>query len=136
MASTDQRARKLVFDAAEWDVKIGWGTGVFLTLLRVVAFIGFVLADAPKDWFFGAQILVQLLLAAAFTFGVYRRHSWAAIALAVLYGVAYFYSWVLSGRILPPLVLIGVLIWYGLYRGIRGTRALGASRSDAVEPTV
>jgi hypothetical protein len=132
----DLRTRKIALDVAEWDVTIGWSTGVFLTLLRAVAFIGFVLAAAPKDWILGIQILVQLLLVAAFTFGVYRRHSWAAIALAVLYGIGYFYSWALSGRILPPLVLIGVLIWYGLYRGIRGTRALAARKSDTAAPAV
>jgi hypothetical protein len=128
------RAHKIVRDAAEVDVTIGWGTGAFLTLLRAVALVGFVLAAAERDWVLGIQILVQFLLAAAFTFGVYRRNVWAAVALAVLYGVGYFYSWALSGRAMPPLALIGILIWYGLYRGIRGTRSLAAAKSVPAVP--
>ena len=83
------------------------------------------------------QLLIQVLLAAGFTFGVYRRSALAAIALAVLYGLGYFYSWFLSERLMPPLALIGILIWYGLYRGIRGTRALATiGKTESSAPAV
>ena len=127
----DQRAHKLVLDAAEWDVKIGWGTGAALTLLRGVMLIGF-LNSSPRDWSFFVQIAVQLLLSGAFTVGVYRRRTWAAIGLLVIWGIGYFYSWVASGRLIPPLALIGILIWYGLYRGLRGTRRLAAVQNASV----
>jgi hypothetical protein len=132
----DQRAHKLAVDAAEWDAKIGWMTGVFLTLLRVVALIGFVVADGPRATSLGLMILAQTLLAAVFTFGVWQRRPSAAIALAVLYGVGYLYSWFISARLLPPLALIGVLLWYGLYRGIRGTRALVAMQGQISAPAI
>jgi len=121
----DQRAHKLILDATEWDVKIGWGTGTALTLLRAVLLIGLV-NSSPRDWSLFIQIAVQLLFTGAFTVGVYRRQTWAAIGLLVVWGIGYFYSWAVSGRLIPPLALIGILIWYGLYRGLRGTRKLAA----------
>jgi hypothetical protein len=118
----DQRAHKIAVDAAEWDVTIGWSTGAFMTLLRGIALVGFVLAADSTSWLLGAQLGVEMALAAALTYGVYRRRPAAAMALAVLYGVGNFYSWYLRARPLPPLAHNGVWIWYGLYRGIRGTR--------------
>lgn len=116
-----------VIDAAQRDVTIGWLTGAFLTLLRAVALVGFIVATGSRDWLLGGQLAVQVVLAALFSLGVRQRRPSAAIALAVLYGLGYFYSWWLSGRLLPPLALIGVLLWYGLYSGIRGTRAFAAT---------
>jgi hypothetical protein len=127
----DQRVQKLMLDAAEWDVKIGWGTGIGLTLLRTTLLIGFI-NSSPRDWSLFTQIAVQLLLTVAFTVGVYRRSTWAAIGLLVVWGIGYFYSWAASGRPIPPLALIGILIWYGLYRGLRGTRKLAAVQNASV----
>jgi hypothetical protein len=131
MTEVDPRAHKLMLDAAEWDVQIGWGTGTALTLLRAVLLIGF-LTSSPRDWSLFVQIAVQLLLSGAFTVGVYRRHGWAATGLLVTWGIGYFYSWAMSGRLIPPLALIGILIWYGLYRGLRGTRKLAAVQNASV----
>ena len=131
----DQRAHKFVIDAAETDLRIGWGTGAVIVLLRAVVLAGFLAADAPVDLAALAWVVVQLVLAAAFTFGLYRGHAWAAVGLLVAWGVGYVYSWDALGRLLPPLGLIGVLVWYGLYRGRRGARALAAQRA-AVAPAV
>ena len=118
----DERVAKAALDAAEWDIVLGVTAGAFLSLLRVIACINLFAGDGPRDWFFAAQLLVQTVLAMVCTVGVWRRRPVAAIALAVLYGLGYFFSWIASGRFMPPLALIGVLVWYGLYRGIRGTR--------------
>ena len=106
-------------------MKIGWGTGIALTLLRTVLLIGF-LNSSARDWSLFVQLAFQLLLSAAFTAGAYRRQVWAAIGLLVIWGIGYLYSWAVSGRLIPPLALIGILVWYGLYRGLRGTRKLAA----------
>ena len=112
-------------------MKIGWGTGIALTLLRAALFIGFI-NSPPRDWSLFTQIAAQLLLTVAFTVGVYRRRTWAAIGLLVVWAIGYFYSWAMSGRRIPPLALIGILIWYGLYRGLRGTRKLAAVHNASV----
>ncbi len=127
----DLRVRKLAIDAAEWDVLIGWGTGVAIVVLRSLALLGVLSSESPTDWVVFAEVAVQLVLAAVFTYGVYRRHRWAAIGLLVIWGVGYFYSWYMLGRVLPPLGLIGLLIWYGLYRGLRGASFLARQQAAA-----
>ena len=122
----DLRARKAEVDRAERDIQIGWGTGIGIVLLRAMVLIGFFVGETPLELGLLAQLGAQLLLAAAFAYGVYRRHAWAAVGLLLLWGLGYFYSWYMLGRVLPPLGIIGVLVWYGLYRGLRGVRALAA----------
>ena len=128
----DPRAHRSVIDAAEFDVTMGWTTGVFMTLLRAVAVVAFLVAADSAGWQLGAQLGVQTLLAAGLTYGVYRRRPVAAMALAALYGLGYFYCWYLSARPMPPLALIGILIWYGLFR--RGTRALAVRGQAPAAP--
>jgi len=109
--------------------------GIAIAGLRLVALAAMLAGPSPFPSGFAAQLIVELALIALFTFNLYRGKPWGAIALTVLWGIGYFYAWALSGRGLPPLVLIGILIWYALYRGIRGTRAL-ASASKAPAPAV
>jgi len=128
----NQRALRFAIDSAERDVRVGWGTGAGIVALRAVALIAFLAGETAVGWPVLAQVLVQLVLAAAFTYGVYRRHIWAAIGLLIVWGLGYFYSWHALGRLLPPLGVFGLLVWYGLYRGIRGvrsSRALSAQQS-------
>ena len=127
----DQRSHKLAIDAAEWDVVIGWSAGIAVVALRAFALLTTIFSSALVDRGILAQIAVQLVLAAIFTYFVYRRRVWAAIALLVVWGVPYFYSWYAVGRMLPPLGIIGILVWYGLYRGLRGVRALAGVQEVA-----
>lgn len=131
----DQRARRLSIDAAEWDLRIGWLTGAGISALRGFAVSAMLLGSAPLDAPLLAQLVVQLLLALLFTFGVYRGRVSAAVGLMVLWGVGYVYGWYAMGRLLPPLGLVGIAIWYGLYRGLRGARAL-AAHPDAAASAV
>ena len=127
----DQRAHKVVIDAAEFDVTIGWSTGVGIVLLRCLVLSGFFFSPAPLDLWLLTQVGLQLTLAAWFTYAVYRRRSWGAIGLLVVWGIGFFYSWYAIGRVIPPLGLLGFLVWYGLYRGARGTRVLAKQTAIA-----
>ena len=129
----DLRVRKIAIDAAEWDICIGWGTGAVIVVLRALALLGVLSSDSPMHWVLFAEVAVQLTLAAVFTYGLYRRHRWAAIGLLVVWGVGYFYSWYVLGRVLPPLGVIGLLVWYGLYRGIRGANFLATQQPAATK---
>lgn len=129
----DLRVRKIAIDAAEWDIRIGWGTGAAIVVLRALALLGVFSSKAPTDWVLFAEVVVQLVLAAVFTYGVYRRLRWAAIGLLVIWGLGYFYSWYVLGRVLPPLGLIGLLVWYGLYRGVRGASFLARQQAAATD---
>ena len=92
--------------------------------MSVLATIGALQAPPPTDWLTMAITVGRLALSSVLTYLVYLRRPPAAIALIVLWGASYFYSWVMAGWARPPLGLIGLLIWYGLYRGARGTRSL------------
>jgi hypothetical protein len=128
MNPREHRAR---VDAAEWDVVIGWSTGIAVVALRAFVLVGIAVSDATVPGILVAQVIVQVVLAAALAYGTYRRHRGAAIGQLVLWGLNYAYSWYALGRLLPPLGIIGLLVCYGLYRGVRGTQALTERQADA-----
>ncbi len=114
---------RLAADAADRDIMIGWCTGIILTLLRALAVLGIAISPEPVDAFLAAQVVVQAVLAGALTYGVYRQSVSAAVGLFALWAIGFLYSWAVSARLLPPLGILGILLGYGVYRGIRGTRA-------------
>jgi hypothetical protein len=130
----DQRAHRLARDAAEWDVVIGWSTGIGIVIIRLIFLGALIVGGLIVPWIV-VQVAVQLLLAAALTYGIYRRNQWAAVGLLIVWGIPYFSSWYASGRVLPPLGIIGILVWYGLYRGYRGVRAL-TGRQEVAPPSM
>src|SRR5687767_8553783 len=118
------RLAQLAEDVARRDVTIGWITGAGITAIRALTLFAALQAPLPVDWLLLLQVAAQFVLAGVFSYFIYRRHVWASIALSALWALGYFSSWFVSGRIVPPLGLIGLLVWYGLYRAVRGTRAL------------
>jgi hypothetical protein len=122
--SMDPRAQRTVIDSANWQVTIGWTAGVVLSLFRAVTLATLVLADTPPAMAVIAQLAIEAVLSAALTFGVYRSSLAAALALFALWALGLIYAWVVSGRLLPPLGLIEVLMAIGLFQGIRGTLRL------------
>jgi hypothetical protein len=128
----DPRAHKTVVDSANWQVTIGWTAGVIFTLFRAVTLTALLLADTPPPMAVIAQLAIQAVLSAALTYGVYRSSFTAALALFTLWALGLIYAWVMSGRLLPPLGLIEVLLAIGLVEGIRGTLKLRElAESDA-----
>ena len=128
----DQRAKREALAEASLDVHMGLLAGGGIVVLRALALAALLSGDGPADWSVVVQVLVQLVLAAVFSYGLYRRQLWAAVGLLVVWGVGFFYSWIAMGRMVPPLGLIGILIWYGLYRGFRGVRLLAAHAKTPV----
>lgn len=119
-------ARKLAVRAASRDVAFGIATGVALTCDRLITFVVFARnSPAPASWLGGA-LLAECVVYAVCTFGIYRRSEAAAAALAGLYVLRLAFVWYVSGRALPPISLITLIVGFGLYRGIRGTSELDA----------
>jgi hypothetical protein len=128
------RIERIAADAAEMDVLYGIIAGVSVAILRALGIVGVLAADGPTLYPLLVENVIVFALVVLFTYGVYRQRSSAAIALAVLFAIIYFYSWYLLQKAIPPLGLIGLLIWYGLYRGIRGTRFLTRRRRSTPSP--
>jgi hypothetical protein len=130
------RERKAAIDAAEWQILTGWSTDVLLTLLR----LGFATALLVGDGSLGLRTLVmaagEVLVTGALTFGVYRRRLAAGVGLFALWMLGWGYSWVVSGRLLPPLGLIGILAGVGLFQGMRGLLALRDLTAESRAPAV
>jgi hypothetical protein len=117
--------QRIVAQPAERDLRIGLGAAIFLAILRAFVLIASLGSDAPGSGVVAAQMTIELLAVAGCSYALFRRKIWGAIGLLVVWGVGYFYSWYAQPRLLPPLGIIGILVWYGLYRGLRGARALG-----------
>jgi hypothetical protein len=128
----DQRVHRIARDDASLDVSIALVAAAAIILLRTVVLLGLLFGDAAIDWWLLAEVLVQLALAIAFTYGLFLRRTWGAVGLLVVWGLGYFYSWYALGRVLPPLGIIGAGIWYGLYRGLRGVRVLARYAAQEV----
>src|SRR5262245_56859938 len=117
----DQRTtppRKLDIGDAETDVMIGSCTGLAIVILRVVVLLGILNGGSPIDWWVVSLVVVETALAGIFTFGVYRDRPWGAAGLLIIWCMGYFFSWYALGRVIPPLGIIGILVWVGLYRGM------------------
>ena len=126
----DLRAQRTVADSANWQVTIAWTTGIIVALVRAFALATVVLEDAPIGTVVLVWLTIEVVLTAALTYGIYRRSLAAAIGLFVLWAVGFVSAWVVNGRVLPPLGLIGVLFGIGLALGVRGTLTLRELRES------
>jgi hypothetical protein len=127
------RTEKAAVDAAEMNVLFGLIAAAAIASLRALALYDILVAAGPIDLFLLVQHAVAFVLVLALAYGVYHHWPAAAIGLLVVWGLGYFHSWYLLGRLLPPLGVIGLLIWFGLYRGLRGTHFLARRRQAAVD---
>jgi hypothetical protein len=109
-------------DAADRQIRLA-----LVAAALYVAFRGFVVASlvwhrgGDASLFVAVQHVVAFVLAAWWSYGLYRKRFAAALALFILWLLGYGYSWFLSERALPPLGLIGILMTVGLFLGVRGT---------------
>ena len=55
---------------------------------------------------------------------------WGPVGQLALWGLRYFGSWYLSHRLLPPLGIIGLIVWYGFYWGLGGVREARAQAGE------
>jgi hypothetical protein len=92
-----------------------------LRLVIVVTIVGHGAVSAAGVFF--AQLVALIVIASGLTYGLYRKHFGSALALFALWAITLGYSWWQSGRWIPPLGLIGILIGVGLFQGVRGTNA-------------
>jgi hypothetical protein len=124
-----QRQRDIE-DHIDRDIQFACGTGVGLIALRLFG-VGVLL------WMAGfkalgsratAQVAIEIVLVGLFTYGTYHRRMWGPIGQLALWAVTFFTGWYLRHSLVPPLGILGLIVWYGYYCGLRGVRDAQAQR--------
>ena len=129
-----QRQRDLD-DHIDRDIQFACGTGVGLIALRLFAggMLLWIGGRSSLGVLATVQTSVEIVLVGLFTFGTYHRRMWGPIGQLALWAVTYFSGWYFRHGIIPPLGILGLIVWYGYYCGLRGVRDARAQR-QASEP--
>lgn len=112
------------------DIQFACGTGVGVIAWRLFAIVLWFWTGGTNalDSLALAQLPVQVILVGLFTYGTYHRRMWGPIGQLAFWGMSYFAGWYFSHELVPPLGIIGPIVWYGFYCGLRGVRDAQAQR--------
>jgi len=127
----ETQRQKDIQDRIDSDIQFACGTGVGLIALRlfglVMAFLTGGIGSVGARTV--AQGSIEIALVGLLTYGTYHRRMWGPVGQLALWGVGYFLGWYLSHSLVPPLGILGLVVWYGF---TAGSGACGTRGSNAV----
>ena len=120
----ETQRQKDIEDRIDSDIQFACGTGVGLIALRLFGLVMVSLTAGIGS--LGLRTVVQgsieIALVGLFTYATYHRRMWGPVGQLALWGVGYCVGWYSSRALVPPLGIIGLVVWYGFYCGLRGVR--------------
>lgn len=111
---------------AQWQVLSGWFTAIAVLLARLSTVYLQLSRQSVEPVLLAQAILKSAILIVVVVF--YRRAEWPSYLLLAAWPVGFVYAWLAADASLPVLA-VGLLVGFGFFLGVRGTRTLRALKA-------